>query len=660
MGKPKQSERRDRGGRARALGTAVLLALSLAPPPAARAWSGVAWGAITRDTIRTNADFMIDQTWSPKKSFSNFQVGTTYQPYQQGVTYKGVAYSQNNPQENWPEFLALVNNTAGGEVGYGNDCSGFASICWQLTGRNTTATFESRLGTYWTSLGAVGSAATTPLLSGDALNRASSHIILFYKYESGGLRSMEQTPDNAQRRLWSYSSLANYRPIRRAQINEAPQAPTLVTDGLSRVVDAGRPLALTIAATSLNGNPAYQWQRSGTNLPGATSSTLAFAAAQPALSGDYVCVVANAFGSVTSRVMSVTVAPPQTTVFFDPLDADTSANWTLNQSSADTRVTFHYDYTTLGIPAAPHSSGGAARGLKLEANLASGAAAAVSLSPKNQAFSGDHRLRFDFWINANGPFPEGGAGSTEHLAAGLGTSGNRVQWAAAGSAAEGCWFAVDGEGGASDTSATSGDFCAFLGPVLQNPAGGCYVAGIDANAKGNGHAYYTGAFPGGTTPPVAQRNAHAQQTGALAPGTVGFGWREAIIARRGDTVDWSIDGILLARMTNVSFAGGNVFVGYWDAFASISDNPSLSFALVANVRVEVPAGPPVVLNSFGFRDGCFEFGGDAAPGRYSIEASPDLAHWIEVTNFIHRGAGLLHRYPAASASRQYFRARLLP
>jgi len=63
-------------------------------------------------------------------------------------------------------------------------------------------------------------------------------------------------------------------------------------------------------------------------------------------------------------------------------------------------------------------------------------------------------------------------------------------------------------------------------------------------------------------------------------------WREVVIARRGDLVEWSIDGVLIARVRRAVLPGENVFVGYWDSFTSVSDNSALSFGLVDNVRVE--------------------------------------------------------------------------
>ncbi len=633
---------------------AVAIAL-LALPRMAPAWSGDTWGNITRATIQANADLMIDSTWVPKNYFTNFQYGSTYQQYNKGVTYTGVPYSQNNPQENWAEFLSAVTSTAGGSVGYGNDCSGFASICWKLTARQTTSTFESRLGTYWTSLGDVGSAASVSLLTGDALNRASSHIILFLKYESGGIRSIEQTPDNAQRRLWSYSSLANYRPIRRLQITDAP---TISSDGICRVVDAGNPVSLSVSAAG-SAPLTYQWRLNGANVPGATKSNLVLSAAQMSNGGNYVCVVGNSMGSVTSKVMSITVYPPQTTIFFDALDSTSAANWTINRSSSDTRVTFGYNYSAMGIPSAPHSTGGTTRGVKMEANMTAGVTAALSLSPKNRIFGGDYRLRFDMWINVNGPLPDGGTGSTEHVTAGVGTVWDRTQWTGTGSTADGYWFSVDGEGGASETSTTSGDFCAFVGATLQDPAAGCYAAGTDSTAKGNENAYYVTAFPSGLAAPSDQQSGYTQQTGTLAAGTVGFAWRDVIVARRGNTVEWSIDGIRLATITNASLSASNIFVGYWDSYISISDNANLSFGLVDNVRVEVPTTSLPRFSSSAIRNSQVQFQGTGTPGYYAIEASTDLSNWIEITNFVSAGAAFQFSVPQTSSDHRFYRVRMV-
>src|SRR5262249_60898810 len=109
-------------------------------------------------------------------------------------------------------------------------------------------------------------------------------------------------------------------------------------------------------------------------------------------------------------------------------DTNSAANWTLNQSTNNsTRVAFAYDYSGYGIPSAPHSVGGTTKGVKFEANYTGAGVAALNISPVGQSFGGNYRLHYDMWINANGPFPAGGTGSTQLQTAGLGTAGNRVE-----------------------------------------------------------------------------------------------------------------------------------------------------------------------------------------------------------------------------------------
>jgi hypothetical protein len=376
-------------------------------------------------------------------------------------------------------------------------------------------------------------------------------------------------------------------------------APQITTQPLNRVVDPGGAVSFTVTAAG-DAPLSYQWVLNGVGIPGATTNAYTIAGAQPADAGDYAVIVNNPSGSVTSRVAALTVYPPHTLAFADDFDTNSSARWLVSQSSADTRVTFHYDYAADGIPSAPHSVGGTTRGVKLEANLTAGVRAAVSLSPVGQNFGGDYRLRFDLWINANGPFPAGGTGSTEYATAGLGTAGGRVQWTGTGSTADGYWFVTDGEGGASDTS-TPVDFGAYQDTTLLAANSGVYTAGTNSDARGNVNAYYTTAFPPGRTPPPLQQSTYSQQTGALAGGCVGFAWRDVIIAKRGNLVEWSVDGVKLAAFTNATVAASNIFVGYWDPYPSVSDNAALSFGLVDNVRVEIftnsPPPPDVILDN---------------------------------------------------------------
>ena len=255
-------------------------------------------------------------------------------------------------------------------------------------------------------------------------------------------------------------------------------------------------------------------------------------------------------------------------------------------------MTFNFDYSTLGIPSAPNSTNGSTRGLQMKANLSAGVVAAVSLSPTNKSFSGDYRLRFDGWINVNGPFPGGGLGSTEFLTAGLGTSGTRTEWTG-NAAADGFYFSVNGDGGSSDTATTTADFNAYSGAIVQAAGTGDYWAGTDVTARGNGNFYYTTAFPAGQAAPALQQANFPQQSGNLNAGTFGLAWHDVIVSRRGSTVDWVVDGVRFCTISNATFTASNVFVGFWDPFASLSSNNVINFGLVDNVRVETSAIAPV-------------------------------------------------------------------
>jgi hypothetical protein len=363
-----------------------------------------------------------------------------------------------------------------------------------------------------------------------------------------------------------------------ASVITPPQHLTVVT---------GSNATLTVVAggtTPLN----YQWRFNGTNLAGATASGYTRVAAQFTHSGYYDVVVSNLWGVATSSaaLLQVGLPPSWQSAFADAFDVNSASGWITNRSSTDTRVTFNYNYAADGIPAAPNSAGGTTRGVKFEANLANGVPAALNISPVGQHFSGDYRLRFDLWMNQNGPFPGGGVGSTEHFTAGVDTTGNQLHWTGAGGGTSGHWFVVSGEGGSSDTTTTSlPDYGALSGLTLFAATSGVYAAGTAADSRGNGNPYYTAAFPGQSAPALQQSN-HPQQTGALAAGTAGFAWREVTINKLGDTVEWFLGGLKVATISNTAAAGSNILIGYWDSYSSVSDNAALSFGLADNVRVE--------------------------------------------------------------------------
>ncbi len=359
--------------------------------------------------------------------------------------------------------------------------------------------------------------------------------------------------------------------------------PVIASSPSSRTADRGANLTMTGSATGL-APLGYQWYFNGTKLFNATNNYFTRSNIQVGYAGTYLLVVSNSSGMVTSAPSTLTVNGPFTPVFADDFDTNSSANWLVTKSTTDSRVSFAYDYSGYGIPSAPNSVGGTTKGAKFEANMVSGVTAALNMSPIGRQFGGDYRLHFDMWINANGPFPAGGVGSTQLQTAGLGTAGGRVQWNSGTS--DGVFFAVDGEGQGTDAAP---DYRAYIGTTLQASNSGVYVGGT-VSIRRCSDPYYSNVFPGGQTPPPAQG-----QSGGLDVGTVGFAWRDVVVNKTGNTITWYIDGLKIAAVTNASLTASNIFVGYWDPFTSLSSNTNQSFGIVDNVRVEVPSVAPTIL-----------------------------------------------------------------
>lgn len=300
---------------------------------------------------------------------------------------------------------------------------------------------------------------------------------------------------------------------------------------------------------------------------------------------------ATALAALT--VLAVPALQAQT-LFYAALDsAADAANWTVFTSSADTEAIFGYDYSADGIPPAPNSAGGTTIGVKFTANNldAVAAAAGLSISPNGQFFTGDYELRYDLWMNANGPFPAGGTGSTEFASVAIGLAAPALVWSGA-APANVPWFAVSGEGGAAQ------DFRAHVRGIAQfTPASGVFVAGTDANARDHGHPYYTSRFPGQQPPPGQQAANPTVQTGTAADGTIGFAWRQVTVTKVGTVVEWSIDGTPIVSLDAGLYPDvrteGNIALGYFDPFNSISANPEFSFAIVDNVLITVVPEPGV-------------------------------------------------------------------
>ena len=88
-------------------------------------------------------------------------------------------------------------------------------------------------------------------------------------------------------------------------------APVLTTNPQSQTVNVGANVLFSAAAPGTP-TPTFQWQRSGTNLPGATGATLTLNSVQVSDAGIYSVVASNVAGLATSPAATLTVNVPAT------------------------------------------------------------------------------------------------------------------------------------------------------------------------------------------------------------------------------------------------------------------------------------------------------------------------------------------------------------
>lgn len=141
---------------------------------------------------------------------------------------------------------------------------------------------------------------------------------------------------------------------------EITTAPIIVVPPQSITVAVGSNATFAVSATSTiagTGPLTYQWLRSGTNLPGATSSNLTLVNVQPGDSGDYSVRVSNNAGSTTSAVAVLTV------ITYAPM-----AHWMFDESpgatvAVDSRGNFNGTNSPTGASFVPGGRAGNALSL---------------------------------------------------------------------------------------------------------------------------------------------------------------------------------------------------------------------------------------------------------------------------------------------------------
>ncbi len=107
--------------------------------------------------------------------------------------------------------------------------------------------------------------------------------------------------------------------------------PIITVQPASRVVGVGSNFTVSVVG-SANPAPAYQWQKDGAEVPGATASSLTITSAQTNDAGGYAVVLTNQFGSVTSAIANITIQYYPPSIVTQPLGATLLVGSNLNLS----------------------------------------------------------------------------------------------------------------------------------------------------------------------------------------------------------------------------------------------------------------------------------------------------------------------------------------
>jgi hypothetical protein len=303
--------------------------------------------------------------------------------------------------------------------------------------------------------------------------------------------------------------------------------------------------------------------------------------------------------------MSLQQAAHAAPIYSDDFDTDTSANYntfiTPGASGPSSDVTWAYDYNSqLGIPTAPHSTGGTTKGVRLRVdNLQSSVGTivgAVSIATKNiSSLPAQYVLSVDVWSNyigstASGLASSGSNGSTG-VTVGVATAGTSLQYVAGN---DGLMVEAFGDNG----GGANGAYRVYTNNVSPRPVptnSSYYAAGTSSTSASNTDPYYN--FLTAKTAPSAQTTSNpSTQFGSTAVGTIGFAWHTFTITKNATNYIWAIDGttITTVPIANITAGGNQVSLGNDDTGltgSSVAANQLLNAEIFDNLTINAVPEP---------------------------------------------------------------------
>jgi len=296
----------------------------------------------------------------------------------------------------------------------------------------------------------------------------------------------------------------------------------------------------------------------------------------------------------------------QNVVFYENFETDHRLDntYVTNTTGGANLADLFFDYSTAGIPLSPNSTNSDTHGLKMGANLDAAVQvfpSGISVSPVGFSITENFDMRFDMWMNFNGPLPGGGSGSTVVGGAGYGTAGTSAQVAGV---ADSVFIGATVDGG------SSADYRVYAPAHAASYQAGDHIIASDpssplvyfcgSRANNGGGDYYATNFPGQTVP-AAQYALYPQQTnssgtppnapGTAANGTLSFKWHDVSLKKVANTITYSIDGVLIATADTTdagTLGGANILFNTYDINTTASTDPNrtnLQFTLIDNVRI---------------------------------------------------------------------------
>lgn len=180
--------------------------------------------------------------------------------------------------------------------------------------------------------------------------------------------------------------------------------------------------------------------------------------------------------------------------------------------------------------------------------------------------SGNYRVNFDMYTSYASP---PGAGTTEFATVGVNTQPNQGSPIIDGAPVQGVHFyrSTDGDTGL--------DYRVY---EARDGTDGLFLVSA------------TGTPP---DPRIVYTGQNAD------PGSIGLRWEAVEISQVGNTLTWTVDGVLRATFQNIdrpdtpdvnemSATAGSITFGHWDGSGGSSANPNLQFTMYDNLVVSVP------------------------------------------------------------------------